>query len=240
MLPAGSIDKKILARQQNADIYNSCVTVSLGLDCPLSYLGLNEEHIFLTRSDISRSEHQSPDPRKSEISIIPISYNDPTLAPPGQGAITISTPSLISHHDHWKTKTDSNGNYVRKTAYRDFKRAFADILVKRVEDYVVPDLRKHIVILDIATPITYHRYTGNRNGAMMGFRPSTRNFRNRLGGYSTPIENLFVGGQWAELGGGVPNTVKAAVNSSLIIMQRENPEAFRALSEVVDGHTSNR
>jgi prolycopene isomerase len=51
------------------------------------------------------------------------------------------------------------------------------------------------------------------------------------------VSNLFIGGQWAALGGGVPIAVKAGVNSALLVIRKEKPEAFKILVDVIDGKT---
>jgi prolycopene isomerase len=235
MLPEGTIKKKIIRKQQNAEIYDSCVTVSLGLNCPASELGVEEEQILMRRDDISRKEQISGAPDKTEISVIANSSRDPSVAPEGKGILMLYAPCSIEFGNFWKTERDSAGNFVRGTAYKSFKKEYADILIRRVEEKLIPGLRSHIEVMDIATPMTYLRYTGNRNGAIMGFRPSFRNIRNNVAHYSTPFENLFVGSQWAELGGGIPNAVKAGMNSALLIIKNENPETFKILADVVDG-----
>lgn len=235
MLPEGTITKKIIRKQQNAEIFNSCVTISLGLNCPASDLGIKEEQILMRRDDISRKEQTSGVPEKTEISVIANSSRDPSVAPEGKGILMLYAPCSIEFGNFWKTERDSTGNFIRGAAYKSFKKEYADILIQRVEDKLIPGLRSHIEVLDIATPITYLRYTGNRNGAIMGFQPSFRNIRNNVAQYSTPVKNLFVGSQWAELGGGVPNAVRAGMNSALLIIKNEHPETFKILADVIDG-----
>jgi prolycopene isomerase len=235
MLPPGSVSDRFLKRQRDAEIFDSCTTLSLGLDCPPSELGLNEEQVLLRRNGIARKEHGSTASDKTEISIIASSFRDPTLAPQGKGTITISTPSSIDFGNYWGCERDGNGSYIRGKAYYSFKKKYADELLRRVGEKLVPGLLSHIEVLDIATPITYLRYTGNRNGAIMGFRPSFRNIRNRVAHYSTPVKNLFIGGQWAELGGGVPVAVRAGMNSALLVIKRESPDAYQILCKAIDG-----
>ncbi|MEN8224603.1 MAG: NAD(P)/FAD-dependent oxidoreductase [Bacteroidota bacterium] len=238
MLPKGSVSDKIIRKQQNAELYNSCVTVSIGLDCEPAELGLKEEQVLIRRDDISPEEQQGGAPDKTEISVLATSSRDPSAAPEGKGVITIYTSCDIQYGDYWKTERDSNGNFVRGDAYRSFKKEYADILIRRVEEKLVPGLQNHIEVLDIATPLTYLRYTGNRDGAIMGFQPNFKNIRGGVAKITTPIKNLYIGGQWAELGGGVPNAVKAGVNSALMVIKNEKPEAFSILADVVDGKIS--
>ena len=69
----------------------------------------------------------------------------------------------------------------------------------------------------------------------MGATPSRRNMRAGVAHYRTPVENLLLGGHWAEYGGGVPVAVRAGTNSALLVLRRERPAAFESLCEVMDG-----
>ncbi len=51
--------------------------------------------------------------------------------------------------------------------YKRLKEELADGLIRAAEN-VIPDLSKHIVVKDIATPITYERYTLSSEGAWYG------------------------------------------------------------------------
>ena len=70
----------------------------------------------------------------------------------------------------------------------------------------------------------------------MGQLASRPNIKQKVARYRTPVENLFLGGHWAEYGGGVPIATKAGTNSALIVLQKENPAEFEALRGVVDGN----
>ncbi len=88
------------------------------------------------------------------------------------------------------------------------EKRVADVLIKRVEEKIAPGLRDHILFYEVATPVTHWRYTGNKNGTMMGARPGRQNMKNKISHYRTPVKNLILGGHWAELGGGVPSPPK--------------------------------
>jgi phytoene dehydrogenase-like protein len=90
-------------------------------------------------------------------------------------------------------------------------------------------------VLEAGTPITLFRYSANRNGSIMGGRPTDRNIRARIAHYRTPLPRLLLAGHWAEYGGGVPLAVKAAANTSLLVLERERPAEFRALAHLMDG-----
>jgi prolycopene isomerase len=137
----------------------------------------------------------------------------------------------LGYGDTWKT----DPGLGRGPAYRAFKQQYADTLIDRVERALAPGLRAHIEVLDVATPVTYLRYAGNRDGSIMGQLPNRRNMRLGVAGYRTPVANLLVGGQWAEYGGGVPMAVRAGANAALLVMQSDRPEAYAALRDVLDG-----
>ena len=60
-----------------------------------------------------------------------------------------------------------------------------------VEKYLIPDLKKHIKVIDISTPATYARYSESPTGSIYDMAPYPDNFgRTRLK-MRTPIKGLF-------------------------------------------------
>jgi prolycopene isomerase len=163
---------------------------------------------------------------------------DKSLAPEGQGTLTFYMPAFMHYRDMWKTETDALGNPVRGDAYLELKKEVAEAIIGRVQEKIAPDLRAHILFYEVATPVTHWRYTGNKNGTMMGARPGRKNMKNKISHYQTPVKNLMLGGHWAELGGGVPIAAKAGANASLLILKKENREAFRSLAGYMDSKIS--
>ena len=230
MLPEGVIPGGLIRRLRKADLYCSSVTLFIGLNCDASALGFHEELLYLTADDIPRKDHTGGDPYKNSLVIQSPSTRDKTLAPEGKSTLTIHCSARIDYGDSWKT----DKNMERGKAYREFKQKYADILIERVEKSFGINIKKHIEVFEIATPVTYWRYTGNRDGSAMGTSPTDKNIRNRLAHYKTPVKNLFLGGHWAEYGGGMPMAVKAASNASLMILEKTNKEEFKKLRDVMD------
>lgn len=237
LLPNNAVPEKLKNKLRNADLYSSSVTVSIALDCPTEQLGFNEELVHLSSEVVPREEQCGGDPAKSEISILAPSFRDKSLAPEGQGTLVLFMPAYMHLNDNWATSVDENGNYMRGEEYRGLKMQIADTLIARVEKELAPNLRKHILFYDVATPVTHWRYTGNKNGTMMGAKPGRANMQNKIAHYQTPVKNLLLGGHWAELGGGVPIAVKAGANATLLILKKENKAAFKLLADYMDGKT---
>lgn len=230
MLPEGTVDAGLLEKLRDADLYDSAVTISIGLDTPPEELGFGEELVMLTRDDVSRADHNSTDPRKSALNILAPSLRDKTLAPAGKGTLTILTTANIEFGDRWKTGPGD----ARGPEYVAFKKDYADVVIDRVAAALCPRLRDHIELCDVATPITHRRYTGNRDGSIMAGRPTRANMRNKIAHYQTPVENLLLAGHWAEYGGGVPAAVRAGSNSAMLVMRRARPAAFELFRDIVD------
>ncbi|PZF70852.1 NAD(P)/FAD-dependent oxidoreductase [Taibaiella soli] len=235
MLPCNTVKPAFLKKLQEAELYSSSVTVSIALDCSPAELGFNEELIHLAAKGKSIDDCNCGDPEKAEISILAPSFRDPSLAPEGKGTLTLFMPAYFHSHADWQTEKDEAGNYIRGEAYKTLKNKIADVLIRRVEEQVVPGLRSHILFCDVATPVTHLRYTGNKNGTMMGAKPGRKNMQSKVAHYQTPVQNLLLGGHWAELGGGVPIAVKAGANAALLILRKEKPDAFRLLAGYMDG-----
>ncbi len=238
MLPANAVPAGLKKKLKTADLYSSSITVSLALDCPAEALGFNEELVHLVDENQSFEDQSGGDPSRSEISIIAPSQRDKSLAPENQGTLTLYMPACMEYKNEWNTQLDIFGKRVRGEAYQQLKKEVADILIGRVEKKLAPGLRAHILFYEVATPVTHWRYTGNKNGTMMGARPGRKNMKNKISHYRTPVKNLILGGHWAELGGGVPIAAKAGANASLLILQKENPQAFRSLAGFMNNKVS--
>ena len=201
-----------MQKLKSAELYSSAVTLSIGLDCPTEHLGFGKELLLLASTDRDRASHSSGNPHTSDLSILAPSVRDKSLAPEGRGTLTIYAPAYIHQFGEWGSEKDENGSYIRGALYHETKQKYADILIERVESMLNIELKKHILHLDIATPITHQRYTGNKNGTMMGARPGKTNYKAKIAHYQTPIKNVYLSGHWATLGGGVPIAVSTAAS----------------------------
>ncbi|MCX6199061.1 MAG: NAD(P)/FAD-dependent oxidoreductase [Bacteroidetes bacterium] len=234
MLPAELVPQHFKDRLRNASLYGSSFTINVALDCDPTTLGFGEEAIHITKQTITRKEQTAANPETTEIIILAPSCRDQTMAPAGQGSITIFMPAEMHQHEFWKTELNTDGEHIRGEAYHNLKTEIAEALLKRVEEKVAPGLRSHILFYEVATPFTHQRYTGNKNGTMMGARPGKENMKAKVAHYRTPVNNLILSGHWAELGGGVPIAVKSGFNAALLVFKDERPEVLEAYSQYIN------
>ena len=235
MLPADLIPAKLKEKLRKAELYTSSVTLSIALDCRAEALGFGEEMIHIINDDQPFEAHSNGDPDTVEMSVLAATVRDKSLCPEHQGTLTVYMPAEMQYRNEWLTTKDANGNYIRGEAYRQLKEEIGEKLIRRVEEKVAPGLREHILFYEVATPVTHYRYTGNRNGTMMGARPGRANMQAKIAHYQTPVQNLILGGHWAELGGGVPIAVKAGANAAFLILRKEKPALFKKLARYMDG-----
>ncbi len=235
MLPPKAIPSQLKHNLKEAELYTSAVAISLALDCPTEALGFGEELLFISEEGISRAEHYASDPHITAISVIPPSLRDASLAPKGKGTLTIYTSADIHYKDNWGTEKDAAGNYIRTPLYYEIKEAYSQVILDRIEKRLGIDLRSHILLKEVATPVTHWRYTGNRGGSIMGARPGKANMQAKIAHHQTPVANLILGGHWSDLGGGVPIAVRAGANAALLVLRQQKPKAFKLFANYADG-----
>ncbi|MFK5856367.1 MAG: NAD(P)/FAD-dependent oxidoreductase [Bacteroidota bacterium] len=238
LLPAKAISNITKQKLENSVKYTSSFTVSIALDCPAEKLGLSEELISLAKNNINRNEHENSDPELSKLSIMAPSVRDNTICPADKGVINVYMAADMEKYDHWKTSLLDSGERTRTEEYYKLKNEIAQKLIDRIERELIPNLKKHILFFDTASPFTYYRYTNNHRGTMMGQRPGKVNMQNKVASHTTEVENLLVGGQWAELGGGIPIATRSAMNTLLIVLRKKDKQKFKLLAKYFDGKIS--
>lgn len=121
---------------------------------------------------------------------------DPSLAPPGKSIVEIM---LESTQGYWQ-------RIYGRRLYDTEQLQVADILLAFLEERY-PGIRADVEVKDVATPLSYERYTGNWLGSTCGWLLTdqtmlmmVRGMKKRLRG----LENFYMAGQWVEPGGSVP------------------------------------
>ena len=91
--------------------------------------------------------------------------------------------------------------------YEEKKREFAGELIQKVEK-VIPNLGKHIEVLEIATPRTMERYTSMPEGALYSFDQSIETKRPY---FKAPIKGLYLAGASTFPGGGIEGSTISGI-----------------------------
>jgi phytoene dehydrogenase-like protein len=128
-------------------------------------------------------------------------YNyDPTLAPAGKTVLTIS---LDSDFDYWKKLKAEGAIYDAKKS--EISETILDCLEQRW-----PGIASQVEMVDVSTPLTFERYTGNWQGSFEGWMMTPENGLTQMKKTLPGLEQFYMVGQWVAPGGGLPSGVQTA------------------------------
>ncbi len=128
---------------------------------------------------------------------------DPTLAPQGKTVITIM---LETDYDYWKELGKDRKKYLEK------KDEIAGIITG-IMGQRFPGISADIEVTDVATPLTFERYTGNWKASFEGWLITPENASTVMKPMSQTVpglSNFYMCGQWVEPGGGLPTSIMSA------------------------------
>src|SRR5213078_1618372 len=81
-----------------------------------------------------------------------------------------------------------------------------------------PGIDDCIVVRLAATAMTSQRFTGNHEGAMLGWEMSPDQLGAARLPYYTPIHNLYLTGHWTKPGGGITPVIVSAQRVAKVIL----------------------
>jgi phytoene dehydrogenase-like protein len=182
----------------------SVLQLHLGLDCAIEETGI-DSHIttLFPDADIDTVlSKREGDLVPRAFSIIAPSLTDPDAAPPGKSVLSLLGGVSA---DRWFSLTRSE--------YNEEKKRCTGELMSNLDRWY-PSLSAQCRVIDCATPRTFERYTGNPNGAILGFDCSLGTQRNIMSVSRLPIRNLHLAGAWTGRLGGFMQAVKAGVSAA--------------------------
>lgn len=139
-------------------------------------------------------------------------YNqDPSLAPEGK---TVVKFMINSDFDYWDRL------YKAPDRYRAEKERLADDLVSVLEQRF-PGISRQVEVRDVATPMTWVRYTGNWRGSYEGWMVREDTFNLRMSKTLPGLDDFYMAGQWVEPGGGLPPAAVSGRNIIQILCKRD-------------------
>ncbi|MBW2419622.1 MAG: NAD(P)/FAD-dependent oxidoreductase [Deltaproteobacteria bacterium] len=213
LCPAGTFPRDYVASVNERVPSISAVILFAGLNLDLPGRGITE-------AEYTRSWGKGPSPfgevaRECDFSRLPTalatiySNLDPSCCPPGKSVVAtmeLAEPGLF--------ESALGKGRQRGRRYKAVKeRITAQLLEKMSRALGIPDLERHVEILELATPVTIERYTENRGGAYVGWRYSADQSGEQFP-QASPVENLFLCGHWVAPGGGVSNVIAGGNNAA--------------------------
>ena len=139
-------------------------------------------------------------------------YNfDPTLAPKGK---TVLKVQFNTDYDYWKKLREDSERYNAE------KEQITEQVITAL-DRRFPGLAAKVEMHDVATPVTWERYTGNWRGSYEGWLPNAQSMRMRMSKTLPGLINFYMAGQWVEPGGGLPTAAISGRNVTQIICKKD-------------------
>jgi len=177
-----NLDKK----RNDLKPFPSLIQVSIGINNDLSrsphvVLYNLKKPIFIggVKHDVLKVEHSS--------------YDD-TLTPKGKSLIKVI---FFSDYKYWEDI------YSDRVKYHIEKNEIKKIVINELKK-IYQGIEGQIEMIDVATPITYKRYTGNYKGSFEGWLIDTKTIDIKINSTIINLKNFYMTGHWIAIGGGLP------------------------------------
>lgn len=198
MLDGKYLDKKTREPYEKWPLFHPLLFIALGVnrrfdELPLSVSGFS----FQLREPVMLAD------KMRERMPVHIYNQDPTLAPEGKTSVTIM---FESDYDYWKKLAEDRTLYLQKK--EEVLKQVISLLEQRF-----PGISEEIEVTDVATPLTFERYTGNWKGSFEGWLITPDNAYTMMKPMPQTVPGLNgynMCGQWVEPGGGLPTSILSA------------------------------
>ncbi len=150
------------------------------------------------------------------------SADDRSLSPPGGEVMVIRT---VADYGQFASYRPSRGK--RSPSYREHKNRLAFDLIREVEK-LAPGLEEAIMVMDVATPLTFEEKGGRSEGAVAGWSwefEDSRNFQ-AIELIRTPLKGLYMAGYQAFSSlfyGGVPSAMESGRRAAQAVLAGAEP-----------------
>ncbi len=214
LIGADKISKRFFDNLRIRKISPSSFNVYLGIARSPRELGITDHELFINSDWDHEIAYKRAMTLETQRHFSVTCYNmvDPEISPPGTTMLTLT--SLYYGKPWLRLKPDE---------YLKTRNRIADEMITAAERYL-PGLRKYAEVVEVATPITNIRYTGNIGGSIYGFNHYPYdNVAWRLD-QRGPLEGLYFVGAWTMGGGYDPAMMSGAMAASDIVRKHKKGE----------------
>ncbi|HNS24590.1 MAG TPA: NAD(P)/FAD-dependent oxidoreductase [Methanobacteriaceae archaeon] len=198
------IDDKIQGFYENLDLFPPLVFVSLGVN-----------------DDYSNEPHYLSFPLKNPITVgggkidrilLRNHSFDPNLAPEGK---TVFTVMIEANYDYWAKLKGKKEEYLAE------KKNIEESMINAISE-IYPGIEDKIEVIDVATPLTFVRYTGNWRGSHEGWLWNQKvSFTLEIPQTLPGLSHFYMAGQWVSPGGGLFGVATTARKAVKMICKNE-------------------
>ncbi|MBA7471108.1 4,4'-diapophytoene desaturase (4,4'-diapolycopene-forming) [subsurface metagenome] len=195
MLEGKYVDEKTREPYEKWPVFPSLLYVGVGVNRSFA----DEPQSVSGMSFPLRQPTEIGDEMRDRLSV-QTSNHDPTLAPAGKTSLVIM---MASSYEYWQELSRD------RKAYKAKKDQVARTVVELL-DQRFPGISRQVEMVDVATPLTFERYTGNWKGSFEGWLLTPQNSFTMMKPMLQTLpglQNFNMCGQWVEPGGGLPTGV---------------------------------
>lgn len=210
-----NLPQKYLDKLEGIIMSSSSFNVSLGLDDKIDMSKLDMDYPYIVLStELGTTDRLFDSFLKGENGFTETCFHlgviCPSLTTKGKNTITIRAVPFAPAD--W---LELRENDPKK--YKAEKDKWADYFIGIVEKYLIPDLRKHIEVIDTASPATYARYSGSPSASLYDMASLVTQFGPKRLSMKTPIVNLYQ----PKFSHGIYGTMSGAVQIVDLLMDRK-------------------
>ncbi|KAI0990331.1 hypothetical protein GJ496_003994 [Pomphorhynchus laevis] len=201
LLPVNALKVKEAKKIQNDTIGCSLSQLYIGLKCNPSKLGIPEDEVFFCEGISHEQDFKlALDNKYEESGFLLTNYNsmDNDLNDENKGVLTMT---YIDNYDYWSKD---------KKTYLEQKELVIAKMVNVLEKNY-KGIKDYIEVLELGTPRTMERYTGNNRGAVYGYSQNTSQSGRFRFKKESSIKNLSFVGAWTNPGGGYEGSISGGM-----------------------------
>jgi phytoene dehydrogenase-like protein len=140
----------------------------------------------------------------------------------GRASLVIRAEAEYNHFAKYRL-----GWRQRSPIYQEYKTRLAHALIREI-DHLIPGLEKSILVMDVATPLTFEDQGGRSGGAVAGWSWDYEDFRDDQPKelILTPVKGLYMAGYQAFSAlfmGGVPTAMESGKRAAKAVLQGMEP-----------------
>ena len=214
MLDGKYIDQEISSRYENPHLYQPLVYVGLGVAGELEDLKASMDGLYYpldTPITIAGKEEKAMCVRTYSF--------DPTMAPEGK---TVLVVQYDTDYDYWKKLSEEPKRYKAEK-----KRITADVIAGLEQRFT--GITARVEMTDVATPVTWERYTGNWRGSYEGWMMDAESFTSSMKKTLPGLDKFYMAGQWVNPGGGIPTAVMSGNHTIQLICRKDRKKFITSM-----------
>jgi phytoene dehydrogenase-like protein len=132
------------------------------------------------------------------------------MAPKGKTVFTLMLPA---NYEYWQELKKDREKYLAE------KKKTGDAVIRAIAE-IYPEIPEQVEEIDVATPMTFVRYTGNWKGSYQGW-VFNKKVLTMMSPQTLPgLNNFYMAGHWVAPGGGLPSGVITGRNAIKMICKK--------------------